>query len=35
MPIGSPGMEGPSPEADTVYAFAGAGEARAYERIRP
>lgn len=35
MPIGSPGMEGPSPEAYTVYAFAAAGEARPYERIRP
>lgn len=35
MPIGSPGMEGPSPEPYTVYSFADGEAPRAYERIRP
>jgi len=35
MPIGSPGMEGPSPEAYAVYAFTADGRARRYALIRP
>ena len=35
MPIGSPGMEGPSPEAYTVYSFTAGEAPRPYERIRP
>ena len=30
MPVGSPGMEGGSPEAYTVYSFAGDGSAEAF-----
>jgi hypothetical protein len=35
MPIGSPGMEGPSPEPYTVYAFTAGEAPRAYARIDP
>jgi hypothetical protein len=35
MPIGSPGMEGPSPEPYTVYAFADGRRPARYTVIRP
>ena len=35
MPEGSPGMEGPNPEAYTVYALLPGGGTRTFARIRP
>ena len=35
MPIGSPGMEGPNPQAYDVMAFDGAGNRGVFERITP
>jgi hypothetical protein len=35
MPIGSPGMEGPSPEPYTVYSFAAGSAQRPFAVIRP
>ena len=35
MPIGSPGMEGPSPEAYTVFGLRRGGQPVAYARIQP
>lgn len=35
MPIGSPGMEGPSPEPYTVYTFAAGERPRPYAHIDP
>lgn len=35
MPEGSPGMEGPNPEAYTVHALLNHGGTRPFERIRP
>ncbi len=35
MPVGSPGMEGPSPEPYAVYAFTDNGRPRRYALIRP
>jgi len=35
MPIGSPGMEGPTPAPYTVYAFDRAGRGRPFARIEP
>jgi hypothetical protein len=35
MPIGSPGMEGPDPEAYDVMAFTEDGEREVYERVDP
>ncbi len=35
MPIGSPGMEGPNPEAYDVVSFDKAGTLKVYQSIRP
>ncbi len=35
MPIGSPGMEGPNPQAYDVIAFDRAGNRGVFERVRP
>ncbi len=35
MPIGSPGMEGPNPEAYDVLSFDKAGALKVYQSIRP
>lgn len=35
MPIGSPGMEGPNPEAYDVVTFDKAGALKVYQSIRP
>jgi len=35
MPIGSPGMEGPDPEAYDVLSFTAAGDTRVFERVVP
>ena len=35
MPIGSPGMEGPNPEAYTVYSFDNRGAMSEYAQVTP
>jgi hypothetical protein len=35
MPVGSPGMEGPSPQPYTVYSFADGHRPDRYAVIRP